>query len=513
MKYLELEFYNTAPLRIGNDDTSQQGQTNTLLYIPGSTVRGLVINRLCREEQDFESMKKLLFSDHIHFMNAYVKQNGKGLIPSLKGFYEDKKACEGKKKIENVVVDEGITPGSKRAALGHYCCPEGDCMIYGSVMLGETMNINRGREGEKTVFRSQYIRQGQYFTGYITFDGCVKEDIIEKIRKVFSDVVYIGNSRYGGCGACQCAAAVKEGIPYPELRKKADRDKFYLVLLSNMTMRSSSGQPTGLDLDILAEKLGCGSLKLVKCATSVTEVMGYNRSWKGAVPSAVMYEAGSVFCLKTKDGKAISAEKFAALEEEGIGIRRNEGFGQILFFDGYEMLKYKQAADTVQTQSGADRILPAGCKKEPEDVRIAARGLLSRRMERAMERYIVEERLNLDGISNSKKGVIQSLCTELQYVPGEARACLTEYMNHSEVKDSRRKDHGQTKRQDKLRTYVRGMLERQLTDILKDTDTKWEALGLGIADVFSEEELMRFKLQLMIRQIRYANREGRENED
>lgn len=177
------------------------------------------------------------------------------------------------------------------------------------------------------------------------------------------------------------------------------------------------------------------------------------------------------------------------------------------------MLKYKQAADTVQTQSGADRILPAGCKKEPEDVRIAARGLLSRRMERAMERYIVEERLNLDGISNSKKGVIQSLCTELQYVPGEARACLTEYMNHSEVKDSRRKDHGQTKRQDKLRTYVRGMLERQLTDILKDTDTKWEALGLGIADVFSEEELMRFKLQLMIRQIRYANREGRENED
>ena len=57
------------------------------------------------------------------------------------------------------------------------------------------------------------------------------------------------------------------------------------------------------------------------------------------------------------------------------------------------------------------------------------------------------------------------------------------------------------------------MLERQLTDILKDTDTKWEALGLGIADVFSEEELMRFKLQLMIRQIRYANREGRENED
>ena len=44
MRYLDLEIQNVGPLRIANDDTSQQGQTDTLYYIPGSTIRGLVIH-------------------------------------------------------------------------------------------------------------------------------------------------------------------------------------------------------------------------------------------------------------------------------------------------------------------------------------------------------------------------------------------------------------------------------------------------------------------------------------
>lgn len=514
MKYLELELYNREPLRIGNDDTSQRGQTNTLLYIPGSTVRGVVIHGLCREGQEFERIKKLLFSDKIHFMNVYLKRDKKAMIPSLKGFYEDKKGGEGKKKIENIVVNKMVSPGTKRASLGHYCYPEGDCIVCTKVALGENMNINRGREGEKTVFRSQYMGQGQHFCGYITFDDCVAEDIIQKIKNVFSKEVSMGNSRYGGYGACQCVRAeIKEGLPYGELRTKADRSRFYLVLLSNMTMRDSFGQPAGLDLDILAEKLGCGPLRLVSCATSVTEVMGYNRSWKGPVPSAVMYEAGSVFCMETESGERIPAERFAALEEEGLGIRKNEGFGQILFFDGYEKLQYKQWTEKADWEERKNVTASVVCAMEPEDMRIAAKGLLTRRLERAVERYLVEKPLDLDGVSDSKLGVVQSLCLELRYVPGEAKKCLTEYITHWEEKDSRQKVHGEKKRQDALHKYVRRMLEAELADILEIPEKERSALRFSMTDVFSEEDLLRYKLQLMIRQIRYANREVREREN
>lgn len=514
MRYLELELCTMAPLRISNDDTSQHGQSNTLWYIPGSTIRGLVIHALCQGGQAFEAIKKQLFSDSIHFMNMYLKQGDRDFIPALKGFYEDKKACEGVKFIENVVLKGEVPSGTKRAALGHYNYLEEDCIFCKKVQLGETLNINRGREGEKTVFRNQYICQGQYFYGYITFDDCVEEEIIQKIKPLFSDMIYLGSNRSSGYGACKCVKAeVKEGIPYAKLRTKADRNQFYLVLLSNMTMRNRYGQICGLDFDILAEKLGCGSLEKVRSATSVTDVMGYNRSWKGAIPSAVMYEAGSVFCLKTSGGEKISAEKFAALEEEGLGIRRNEGFGQILFFDGYEKLNSKQwLEETEGRMKEKDEVLVTG-KSAQEDIRIAARGLFTRRIERAMERYIVEHPLRLDDISNSKMGVIQSFCLELQYLPGEAKECLEEYIRHSEEKDSRKTIYSQKGRQDALHSYVRMMLGKDLLDILAFEAEKGQAFGLNISEVLSEEDFIRCKLQLMIRQIRYANREARENED
>lgn len=514
MRYLELEFYNMDPLKIGDDDTSQPGQTNSVSYIPGSTVRGLVIHALCEDKKHFESMKKQLFSDKIHFMNAYVKKNGKALIPSLKGFYEDKKACEGKKEIENVVVNKNVSPGTKRATLGHYCYPEDDCIVYTNVAMETNLNINRGREGEKAVFRSQYICQGQYFTSYITFDDSVTEEIVQKIQRVFSNTVYMGNGRYNGYGACRCVKAeVRVGIPYAGLREKADRSRFYLILLSNMTMRDPYGQMAGLNLEFLAEKLGCDSLRLVRCATSVTQVLGYNRSWRGPVPSAVMYEAGSVFCLETVNGEMIPAERFAVLEEEGLGIRKNEGFGQILFYDDYEKLRYKQSMEKTDSNLEGRSLIPVNCKVEPEDIRTAARGLLNKRLENAMERYIIENPLKLEGISNSKMGIVQSLCLEMRYIPGEAKRYLTEYIRHWEEKDSKRKGYGQKARQDVLHKYVRGMLEKELPDILNIPEERQQTLGLHVSDVFSEEDLMCRKLQLMIRQIRNANREAREYEN
>lgn len=45
-------------------------------------------------------------------MNAYLMIEEKELIPTLKGFYEDKKEYTGKKQIENGMVTE-IAAGAK----------------------------------------------------------------------------------------------------------------------------------------------------------------------------------------------------------------------------------------------------------------------------------------------------------------------------------------------------------------------------------------------------------------
>lgn len=96
-------------------------------------------------------------------------------------------------------------------------------------------------------------------------------------------------------------------------------------------MRSEIGELCGLNLDELAERLGCDKLELKRCATSTAQIYGYNRIWKGTIPSANMYEAGSVFCLIAD--QEIPEENFRRVETEGLGIRTVEGFGRGLWKD------------------------------------------------------------------------------------------------------------------------------------------------------------------------------------
>ena len=147
--YLKYTIKNMEPVRIADDSNSQSGQTETLRYIPGTTIRGMIIHALS-EKQDFEEIKKELFSSRVRYLNAYISTDDEELLPSPKGFYEDKTNVEGKKQIQNVVLNGEFSEGYKRAALGRYCYMESDCIHYYNVDIGSDMkikiNINKNEE-------------------------------------------------------------------------------------------------------------------------------------------------------------------------------------------------------------------------------------------------------------------------------------------------------------------------------------------------------------------------------
>ena len=58
-EYLKYILKTVEPIRIADDSKAQSGQTDTLRYIPGSTVRGLVVNA-CSTDDGFDEMKKAL---------------------------------------------------------------------------------------------------------------------------------------------------------------------------------------------------------------------------------------------------------------------------------------------------------------------------------------------------------------------------------------------------------------------------------------------------------------------
>ena len=88
--FIRYRLETLEPLRIADLSRSQSGQALTLNYIPGSAVRGCLINALAREGL-LEPVKKDLFSANVRFSNAYLAVRTKddaweNLLPSPKGF-------------------------------------------------------------------------------------------------------------------------------------------------------------------------------------------------------------------------------------------------------------------------------------------------------------------------------------------------------------------------------------------------------------------------------------------
>lgn len=101
-----------------------------------------------------------------------------------------------------------------------------------------------------------------------------------------------------------------------------------VTLLSDLILRNSCGQyvvDTETVTEILSEALEV-SLSSLKSYMGSSFVGGFNRKWGLPLPQVQAIAAGSVFVFENVD---FDIERVRALEFEGFGERRNEGFGRV----------------------------------------------------------------------------------------------------------------------------------------------------------------------------------------
>lgn len=503
-QYLKIVFQNLEPVRIADDSTSQSGQTVTLRYIPGTALRGVVINALA-QDSDFETIKKCLFSSQIRYMNAFPTDAGKELMPSPKGFYEDKMQQE-KKEMDNVVIQGEFEEGKKRAALGRFCRVAGDCIYYYNVNTGSDLRIKINDE-KQNVFRHEYICANYIFTAYIVMEDSTLE---ERIKKVFSGDFMLGNARSAGLGKCRviCCEDI-DRMPYEEyLPAKDQENECYMMLLSNTVMRDENGELCGLDCRKLGEKMGVTDLEIAFCATSTVDVKGYNRTWRTRIPSAVMYEQGSVFHLKYSG--VFTREKMRAVCGQGIGIRLNEGFGRVLFLDGYENIRYKES---VQFETRLEHTaIQQQYEEDLDTLKVAARCYYRNLLERKMNAYVVEHPLPKGNISNSQLGLVESFTTAYKYEPQEAKRFIRQYLAHALEKEQNHNAQKFKASIKELQQYVEGILgteERPVkleTLLSVTTKQKVSIMGIPKSSLLPEDEELKYKLELITKMIRYDNK-------
>lgn len=503
-KYFQYMIQNIEPLRIADDSSSQSGQTISLKYIPGTAIRGLVINSLAGRE-DFEQYKKLLFSINVKYLNAFLYDGNKELLPSLKGFYEDKTSADEnrKKKIENGVINSGHMDNYKRASLGCYCAIEDSYIYYYKVKSGSDMKI---KIGEKKVFRNEYMMPGYQFVGYIALDDEACNVGIPKIlSEIFKGDIYLGNGRSQGLGKCK---VIKSGMdqekefPYEEYSLKSAQGEVYMMLLSNTTMRNKYGEYCGLDLEYLKQKLQINNLEIFYCSSSTVNVKGYNRTWGIKIPSVTMYEQGSIFYLKF-DGIA-SAEALRKLMHTGIGIRRNEGFGRILFLDPdkYKKIKYKK--EGVISLPTLDVDIMLDLPQNQQVLRMVAKKYYKLLLAEGMQKNILSG-VDVAKIPNSQVGAVRALLEKNQYKGEKGIEEIKNYFEHAYDKEKNQRIHKTQKSIAPFMNQIINCLDASLDTLVKLKDSQ-EIMGINTNTLLTDQEQIQMKFQYLLDLIRYENR-------
>ena len=510
VKYLRYVLRNIEPIRIADDSTSQSGETVSLRYIPGTAIRGLVINTLAKEE-GFEQIKKKLFSNDIQYLNAYLMAGERELMPSPKGFYEDKTVVEGKKEIQNVVIKGEFSEGHKRASLGRYCYLDSDCIHYYNVDIGSDMKIkiNVNANEKQNVFRSEYITPNHMFTGYIAVNDSSLKDTI---KSIFKDVVLVGHGKSAGLGKCEVISCdYVDTIPFDMyLPKQEQENQCYMMLLSNTAMRNENGEICGFDLKQLAKKMNVENLEIEYCSTSTVHVNGYNRVWGVKTPSVVMYEQGSVFHFKFNG--ILKKENMLSICNEGIGVRKNEGFGRVLFLNNYEAIKYKQSETYEKVLLKANHLDAKQLEiKDTETLKIVAKEYYKNLLKNAMKQYVVKNQIQKGKIASSQLGTIDSLITAYKYNSKKALEGINHYFEHTLEKENNQKIQQERNSIGELQRFVNSILKNDLEELLSiKTKEKDAVMGISKTALLSKEEVDKLKLMLISDFIRYDNKNKEE---
>ena len=216
---------------------------------------------------------------------------------------------------------------------GKYCLFTDAALKVASVKMVGNLHIavkDETKDGQ--LFRYEAIAPGQRFSGIIQ---CENEADAEIWKEMISGKdFYLGGSKGSGYGHVQIESA--ELISFEELQKTYHLNPvstpgiLSVYFLSNALILDKNGAVCGrIPEDLLESELGITDVKLLSGYSAVMRTAGYNHTWKSHNVQAAAVKAGSYYRYSYKG--ELDPEKLKRFEEKGVGSRRTEGFGRILF--------------------------------------------------------------------------------------------------------------------------------------------------------------------------------------
>lgn len=416
--------------------TALEGEPNSAVsfdYLPGSALRGMVIGAYMRhfglKEIDAANpdIQRLFFTNSTRFLNGYLVEpvtNQRSLpapatwsspkandriirdsilrppkrgdeetdeeetekhveTKSVKGFWvvDGEYANKAKpKRVLNVHNDRNRKAGR---ALGPNRNPEAN----------EDSNQDRG-----TIFRYDALAAGQTFEAAILCDDA-NDMLILKEALDSTNHTLLGGAVSAGYGRVALDIVQIMDGTWEEAPRRTN-GRLVITLLSDVILRDAYGQYCTTDA-ALCQALHpflSNYIKILdgRAFLDVTMHGGFNRKWGLPLPQMPALKMGSVIELTTKSTPDES--KLMELLWNGIGERRNEGFGRVA-------VNWQPFAPLEEPAK------PAAARIEPPKLSEASRKILERADER-MKQTLVET--NVLRITYRKRYRIQGPITRTQ---------------------------------------------------------------------------------------------------
>ena len=347
-----------APLLI----TSLAGDPNSarsLDFIPGSAIRGAFASRLDPSKATF---KQYILSGDVCFLNAYPTVNEQRALPMPVSFRQEKYGDT----VHDLAFYSGqpepgnVWPAYQLKGVDAAFLSLGQANLHTvPVHLDSRVHQQRDRsagraytykdpatgaeEARGTIFTYEAIEAGQQFQGIVAISGQGQNEIDkiwEDLKCVVGDRLSLGrsrNARYGGGADVAWGERPRDyetvgatGVIRHDLQCDG---RFCVFLTSDYIGRDAgSGQsdPTAFRQDII-RRIGGNRVEVLHTRWAFRPVGGFNRKWGIQLPQTLALRAGSLLVLKAKS--AILYADLAAIEQTGLGERRSEGFGRVIFLE------------------------------------------------------------------------------------------------------------------------------------------------------------------------------------
>ncbi|ESA32290.1 ramp superfamily protein [Leptolyngbya sp. Heron Island J] len=359
MKVIKFQITNEEPVLV----TSFQGDPNSDVsydYIPGSTIRGFLISRYLRAHPELtedilvdKTVRSLFFETETRFLNAYLSTGDKKHLRSLpapltwrheKG-YEDYILDKSYSSIneDEDTENERSQDTKKLVRIGQKFCqivrPSSEhpkVILYRPqrrINIHNRRSRKRGRatKEEGQVYRYESLEAGQSFEAIILCNQGADATVLEQLLKR-SQTARIGGSRTAGYGKVTISDTIcTDADNWTEVGKPFQsriRKNVAITLLSDAIICNDYGQyVVEAPIQAIANAMGVEQISQTpKIYMGSTFVGGFNRKWGLPLPQVQAVAAGSVFIFPDLD---ITPEQARQLEWQGIGERRNEGFGRV----------------------------------------------------------------------------------------------------------------------------------------------------------------------------------------